>query len=410
MYGEVLSGFCNCFGGADGACRHLSASLFDLQNTIAKQNDPLSCTSKPCVWIQKKRDLASTPAFKLKLGKKKDNPLLDQIESHQFDPRPHSVVASCEKRQKLLQHAIHDISPEAVCLDILPAIIPEANPLQEDFSVQHDINVIKEEEAIITPHAPCMSDIIKELKTDIKAQNLTEDEYLEFAKNYVLNYKVSKDQREEISLITVGQSSNSNWFKHRIGRITGSVAHRVQTRRERTDPTSLINAIMGKCSLDDDKLPVQIKYGRNHEDDAIEHYVSIKRLNSPKFSVRKTGLVLLNDCSFLGASPDGITSDARVVEVKCLWKFREKTPKEAAVSSGYVHEVEGKLTLKTNSSWYTQMQIEMAACELEEGVLLIYNDKGICIVNVPFDKDFWLHLREKLKTFFLEFVLPVLLS
>ena len=66
------------------------------------------------------------------------------------------------------------------------------------------------EEAIITPHAPCMSDIMKELKTDIKEQSLTEDEYLEFAKNYVLNYKVSKEQREEILLITVGQSSNSN--------------------------------------------------------------------------------------------------------------------------------------------------------------------------------------------------------
>ena len=46
----------------------------------------------------------------------------------------------------------------------------------------------------------------------------------------------------------------------------------------------------------------------------------------------------------------------------------------------------------------------MAACELEEGALLVYTDKGICIVNVPFDKDFWLHLREKLKAFFLEFV------
>ena len=60
--------------------------------------------------------------------------------------------------------------------------------------------------------------------------------------------------------------------------------------------------------------------------------------------------------------------------------------------------------------WYTQIKIEMAACELEEGPLLIYTDKGVCIVNVPFDKDFWPHLREKLKTFFLEFVLPVLLS
>ena len=169
---------------------------------------------------------------------------------------------------------MHDIYPEAVCLDILPAITPEADPLREDFPIEHDINAIKEEEAIITSHAPCMSDIIKELKMDIKEQNLTADEYLKFAKNYVLKYKVSKDQREEISLITVGQSSNSNWFKHRIGRITGSVAHRVQTRREGTDPTSLINTIMGKCSLDDDKLPPQIKYGRIHEDDAIEHHVS----------------------------------------------------------------------------------------------------------------------------------------
>ena len=57
----------------------------------------------PCVWIQKKRDFASTPAFKLNLGKKKDNPLLGQIESHQFNPRPYSVVPSCEKSQKLLQ-------------------------------------------------------------------------------------------------------------------------------------------------------------------------------------------------------------------------------------------------------------------------------------------------------------------
>lgn len=255
-----------------------------------------------------------------------------------------------------------------------------------------------------------MSDIIKELNMETKEQNLTAGEYLELAKNYVLNYKVSKDQREEISLITVGQSSNANWFRHRIGRITGSLAHRVQTRRERTEPTSLVNAIMGKCSLDDDKLPQQIKYGRVHEDHAIEHYVSIERLNSPKFLVRKTGLVVLKDYSFLGASPDGITSDGRVVEVKCSWKYREKTPKEAAVSSGHVKEVDGVLKLKTSSPWYTQIQFEMAACELKEGVLLIYTDRGICIVFVPFDTEFWLQLQEKLKAFFLQFILPVLLS
>ena len=119
-----------------------------------------------------------------------------------------SVVASCEKRPKLLQYAIPDIYPEVVCLGILPAITPEAIPLREYFPIEHDINVIKEKEDIITPHSPCMPDIIKELKYDTKKRNLTTGEFLEFAKNYVLNYKVSKDQLEEISLITVGQSSN----------------------------------------------------------------------------------------------------------------------------------------------------------------------------------------------------------
>lgn len=52
----------------------------------------------------------------------------------------------------------------------------------------------------------------------------------------------------------------------------------------------------------------------------------------------------------------------------------------------------------------------MVVCEFEEGVFFIYIDKGICIVNVLFDKDFWFYLREKLKIFFLEFVFFVLLS
>ena len=68
----------------------------------------------------------------------------------------------------------------------------------------------------------------------------------------------------------------------------------MQTRREGTNPTGLVKVIIGKCSLDDDKLPPQINHGPSHEDDAIEH-VSIVRFNSPRFSVRKTGLVPLND-------------------------------------------------------------------------------------------------------------------
>lgn len=330
------------------------------------------------------------------------------VESDKFDPRPSSVLASRNVRQKLLQQAIHDIYPEAVCLDVLPRMIQ--GPLQDNFPIEHDINVIKEEEVITQTHAPYISDVIKESQIKSRELNVTNEEYLEFTKSYILNYKISKQQKEELSLSTVGQSSNQNWFLHRIGRITGSVAHRVFARRDTTDPSSLLNEIMGRSIFDDNKLPPQIKYGRMHEEDALKHYVTIERLKTAKFSIRKTGLVLLNNYPFLGASPDGITSTGKVVEVKCSWKFKEKTPKEAAINSGYIHKIEGTLQLKKSSPWYTQMQFEMAACELEEGVLVLYTDRGICTIVVPFDIEFWTHLLEKLKVFFMDFVLPELLK
>ena len=42
-----------------------------------------------------------------------------------------------------------------------------------------------------------LSDIIKELKTDIKEQNLTDDEYLEFAKNKLLCFELKSQQRKK---------------------------------------------------------------------------------------------------------------------------------------------------------------------------------------------------------------------
>ena len=91
--------------------------------------------------------------------------------------------------------------------------------------------------------------IIKESQIKSRELNVTNEEYLEFTKSYILNYKISKQQKEELSLSTVGQSSNQNWFLHRIGRITGSVAHRVFARRDTTDPSSLLNEIMGTLGI-----------------------------------------------------------------------------------------------------------------------------------------------------------------
>lgn len=175
-----------------------------------------------------------------------------------------------------------------------------------------------------------MCDIVKEAQIECSECNVSNEESLEFTESYILNYTVSKEEKDEVRLSTVGQNCNENWFRHRMGRITGSVAHRVLTRRETTDPTNLVNEIRDKKSFNEDKLPPQINYGRMHEEDALKHYISIERLKTTKFSITKTGLVLfkfyLKKYPFLGASPDGITSNGKVVEAKCSWKFKEQTP------------------------------------------------------------------------------------
>ena len=54
---------------ADGGCRHISASLFDLLNTHIA-NEFHSSTSKDCVWVKKgKRNEGCLPVTELKISR-----------------------------------------------------------------------------------------------------------------------------------------------------------------------------------------------------------------------------------------------------------------------------------------------------------------------------------------------------
>lgn len=57
------------------------------------------------------------------------------------------------------------------------------------------------------------------------------------------------------------------------------------------------------------------------------HYLHIKKFSEN--TVESIGLTLFPPCGFLGCSADGlvITKDGkrRVLEIKCLWKYRENT-------------------------------------------------------------------------------------
>ena len=52
---EVHAAYCPCKGGSDGACKHVTAALFNLQSTVSN-NLTNTCTSEKCLWKCRNRN------------------------------------------------------------------------------------------------------------------------------------------------------------------------------------------------------------------------------------------------------------------------------------------------------------------------------------------------------------------
>ncbi|XP_046583940.1 uncharacterized protein LOC124291076 [Haliotis rubra] len=101
--------FCECPGGADGACRHIAASLYALEDF-----EKPSVTSGPCLW--KRRALSQTEAVPIKklrietVGYGKEKQEVGEVE---FDPR------HPEDRQSLSQEAAKQFIDELTEVNII---------------------------------------------------------------------------------------------------------------------------------------------------------------------------------------------------------------------------------------------------------------------------------------------------
>ena len=64
-------------------------------------------------------------------------------------------------------------------------------------------------------------------------------------------------------------------------------------------------------------LPPQIRWGRENEEEACKHYVENRKAVGEMMVVNKSGLHLLPDKSYLGASSDGLVTCTNV-DTCCL--------------------------------------------------------------------------------------------
>ncbi|KAJ8280514.1 hypothetical protein GJAV_G00055770 [Gymnothorax javanicus] len=225
---------------------------------------------------------------------------------------------------------------------------------------------------------------------------------------------------------TRGQSHNPAWYAWRKNRITASIAHQISRShfangRGKSPPISYLKAITGE------KRGVKTRamtWGIENEAKAVWRYKQLKsKLLGGPVVVKECGLYIDPEHAWLAASPDGIVMDTMTgevlgLEIKCPYKHRDHTVAEACAGDKQFclelrpdpQEGESPYQLKTNHSYYTQVQCQMAVLGHLKVDFVVYTKRDIAIVPVHFDREFWDSTLAKLGFFFKNAVLPYLQS
>ena len=108
---------------------------------------------------------------------------------------------------------------------------------------------------------------------------------------------------------------------------------------------------------------------------------------------------------YLATSPDGIVSlgDGKfgVVEVKCPYKNRKNTIKEACKDSSFcLSKRDGQIALDHRHDYYYQVTGQLALTNAEFCDFAVWTEVGTHIERVKLDVGLWAEMKDKLSHFY----------
>ena len=148
-------------------------------------------------------------------------------------------------------------------------------------------------------------------------------------------------------------------------------------------------------------VPEPLEWGHRKEISAAKLY--FKKLNHKHCDLllKESGLVVNPLWPFLDASPDSVQyckcHPKTLVEIKGLFSKRNLLPAVAAADK--LIKTTNGYQLKVETTWYYQIQGQMAIAGVKHTALVIYTNKGI-----------WLTILKKLQLFFVGHLAPELLT
>ncbi|KAM6389348.1 uncharacterized protein J5M81_007937 isoform 1-T1 [Pluvialis apricaria] len=226
-------------------------------------------------------------------------------------------------------------------------------------------------------------------------------------------------ENEDISWVekeTRGQWSNPNWYKWRENRITASVAPRIANSKFANGKTSEVPQSYLKAVVSSGprvQTPA-MSWGVRNEKVAVQAYEQLKSQAVGKpVRVDDCGLFIHQEKKWIAASPDGVIKEEAtgktlgLLEVKCPYKHRNRTVREACKDKDFCLEVDGdSYALKKDHAYFTQVQCQLAATGFQQADFVVHTTKETAVVPVEFDAKFWGQTVPKLEKFYTEAVIP----
>ena len=204
---------------------------------------------------------------------------------------------------------------------------------------------IEEEIGSLSKKCYDITEILNNLKLENEYQNFLKIiDYGKFDTNFIDESK----QVEYLKTVPQPEQRSEQWYKMRMHMITASEAY--MALRSNID-----SYILKKCGLGNKFTGnIATRWGQQYEDVAVMIYEK-----HTKRKVTEFGLIQHPQLSIFGASPDGITDDGRMLEIKCPYSR--------------------KLTGEPLHHYWIQTQIQLEVCNLSkcdffECTLKEYND------------------------------------
>lgn len=353
--------------------------MFAIQDFCERHQDrnTLVGTDESCKWDQPRKKSEPSKTSEFNYGKQKSEKELNYTpvskNKSQVSQRllEKSILQLCKGTDALMLHCIEPLSDDS--------------DTETNFETEPQL----------------FTSMLRELKQD----KITDA-------NEIFKTLVDKHSEEYITKVenrTVGQSENEMWFEHRKGRITASISHSVlKCNMNVLKPNNyIVRSVMGTA------IPFSsaaTEYGQNMEKVALTQYLEIMKDGHDKFLYEDSGLFVSKSSPYLAASPDGkikcICCGPGLVEVKCTFTHRHKTPVEIASDNNYNISLEGdKIKLKTNTSWYTQIQTQLGVCQMKYCDFVFFTLKDISIERIYFDEELFKMVKEKSEVFFRRFLI-----